>query len=225
VQVVVRPSADLAAGAAAEAIASHLCEAITLRGRASLALSGGASPVEMVRRLAECEVDWNRVELFQVDERAVPAADPARNWLLVAPLAAHIPEANLHAMPVEVEDGDAQYRRIVAGIAGNPPVLDVVHLGLGADGHTASLVPGDPVVVLSDRDVAWVGEYRGHRRMTLTAPVLRAARHQVWLVAGVDKASALAALVSGRSSSPAAQVVDDGATVFADAAAATSGEP
>ena len=219
-QVVVAPSVDAACAAAADDIASHLREAVTARGAASLALSGGTTPVAMIRMLADCDLDWSRVELFQVDERVVPIDDPARNWSLLRPLVTRGPPPRLHPMPVEADDGDVRYGRVLADVIGRAGVLDVVHLGLGVDGHTASLVPGDQVVEVSDRDVAWVGEYRGHRRLTLTAPVLRAAAHQVWLVAGADKAAALGELVDGRSQAPAARVVGRGAAVLADATAA-----
>ena len=222
-RLVVEPTPEAAAEAAATEIAGQLRAAIGDSGRASLAVSGGTTPVEMVRRLSQQEVDWVQVDLFQVDERAVPLGDPARNWALVAPLTELIPQSRCHAMPVERDDGDELYTRALEHATGSPPVLDVVHLGLGADGHTASLVPGDPAVGVTERDVVWVGEYRGHRRMSLTVPVLRRARCQVWLVAGADKAPALGDLVAGRSSAPAARVIDQGAVVFADEAAASSG--
>jgi len=221
VRVEVRSTPAAAATAAADVIADLLQSAIGTRGRASLALSGGTTPAEMVRQLARHDVDWSAVDIFQVDERAVGMRDAARNWPLTQPLTALVPESNLYPMPVEAEDGDVQYARVLADSLGMPPVLDVVHLGLGTDGHTASLVPGDPVVEVADRDVAWVGEYQGHRRMTLTSPVLRAARHQVWLVAGASKAPVLHELLTGTLSAPAAGVLrDDTASVFADDAAA-----
>ena len=222
-RLVVEPTPEAAAEAAAAEIAGQLRAAIGDSGRASLAVSGGTTPVEMVRRLSQQDVDWVQVDLFQVDERAVPHDDPARNWTLVAPLTELIPESRCHAMPVELDDGDVLYARVLQDAAGSPPAIDVVHLGLGADGHTASLVPGDPGVDVTDRDVVWVGEYRGHRRMSLTVPVLRAARCQVWLVAGADKAAALGDLVAGRSSAPAARVIGTDAIIVADEAALSRG--
>lgn len=222
-RLVVEPTPEAAAHAAATEIAGQLRAAIGDSGRASLAVSGGTTPVAMVRRLSEKNVDWAHIDLFQVDERAAPLGDPARNWALVAPLTELIPESGCHAMPVESAEGDELYMRALEQAIGSPPVLDVVHLGLGADGHTASLVPGDPGVDVTDRDVVWVGEYRGHRRMSLTVPVLRAARCQVWLVAGADKAAALGDLVAGRSSAPAARVIGTDAIIVADEAALSRG--
>jgi 6-phosphogluconolactonase len=174
----------------------------------------------MVEHLAERDVAWSNVQLFQVDERAVPLDDPARNWNTLQPLAARLPPANRHPMPVEGADADEQYSTLLQETLGSSGLMDVVHLGLGTDGHTASLVPGDPAVDERDRDVCWVSAYQGHRRLTLTQPVLHQARHQVWLVSGRDKADALGDLVQGRSTGPAARVINtDSATLFADAAA------
>ena len=145
-----------------------------------------------MRHLATLPVAWDRVHLWQVDERAVDAHDPDRNWLSFQALTALLPSHHLHPMPVEVANADEVYAHELHRVVGSPPVLDVVHLGLGSDGHTASLVPGSPVVDVTDRDVSWVEEYQGHRRLTLTRPVLRAARYQVWLVVGSSKAEAAA---------------------------------
>lgn len=187
-----------------------------------MALSGGSTPAPMVSRLSACDVPWAAVQLLQVDERQVSADDPDRNWSMFRPLAEVIAPENRHPMPVEAADADVRYSELLQSIAGNPPQLDVVHLGLGADGHTASLVPGDLVVDIDDRSVSWVDPYRGHRRLTLTLPVLRNARCQIWLVAGADKADAVRELTSGQGSTPAAKVLNrDTATLFIDAAAST----
>jgi 6-phosphogluconolactonase/glucosamine-6-phosphate isomerase/deaminase len=129
-------------------------------------------------------------------------------------------------MPVEVDDADTSYAKELVTLAGRPVVLDVVHLGLGADGHTASLVPNDPALDAVDQDVSWVNAYGGHRRLSLTLPALTRARHQVWLVAGSDKAAALHEMTKDRSFSPAARAASGAsATLYVDvAAAATSAD-
>jgi 6-phosphogluconolactonase len=221
-RVVVSEAATSAVEAAAVTIAEHVNAAIGERGDASLALSGGKTTGPMVRQLATLPVSWDRVHLWQVDERAVEAHDPDRNWLSFQTLRALMPASHLHPMPVEVLDADDLYTHDLHAVVGSPPVLDVVHLGLGSDGHTASLVPGSPVVDITDRDVSWVDEYQGHRRLTLTRPVLRAARQQVWLVVGSGKAEAASELLSDHGGQSPASVVAAGAvgTVFLDAAAA-----
>jgi 6-phosphogluconolactonase/glucosamine-6-phosphate isomerase/deaminase len=166
------------------------------------------------------------VHLLQVDERVAPAGDPDRNLThLRESLLARAPlrPEHIHAMPVESPDLDlaaAQYARTVAEIAGTPAVLDLVHLGLGPDGHTASLVPGDPVLEVMDRDVALTcGTYQGRRRMTLTYPALNRARRVLWVVTGHDKIDMLARLRAGDRAIPAGRVRQDRARLMADRAA------
>ena len=221
-RVEVSPTADDAAEAAAVAF-GHLIEAaVDARGVAVIALSGGSTPRPMFRRLASLPLPWTHVHLFQVDERAVPASSPSRNWLHQHDLAAHLPATNQHPMPVEHPDGEKRYGNALHRIAGSPPVLDVVHLGLGDDGHTASLFPDDPVLATMDRDVSWTQEHRGNRRMTLTRPTLARARQQIWLATGEAKAPVAAALEDPASSSPATLVARAGRSValFVDERAA-----
>jgi 6-phosphogluconolactonase len=158
------------------------------------------------------------VSIFQVDERVAPDGDPDRNLTAIH---AALPDAafrRLRPMPVSDPDLDAAAAAYETRL---PYRLDVVHLGLGPDGHTASLVPGDPVLDVVERRVALtVGEYEGRRRMTLTYPALEAARRIVWLVAGADKRYALARLVEGDRSIPAGRVHAQDATVVCDRAAA-----
>jgi 6-phosphogluconolactonase len=166
------------------------------------------------------------VHVFQVDERVALANDSDRNLahlhaslLDQAPLRAD----HVHAMPVEAADlGQAaeQYGRTLREVAGSPSVLDLVHLGLGSDGHTASLIPGDPVLDLSDVDVAVTGPYQGRRRMTLTFPAINRSRLILWLVTGAEKAQMLVRLRDGDRSIPGSRVRRDRALVLADRAAA-----
>jgi len=215
------------ARAAATLIAAEARVAAAARRRFFLAVSGGQTPWQMLRLLAREEVPWGGMHVFQVDERVAPAGHPDRNLthlreslLQQAPLR---PE-QLHAMPVEEEDlaaAAARYARTLQGIAGVPPVFDLVHLGLGPDGHTASLVPGDAVLDVTDADVAVTGIYQGRRRMTLTYPALNRARRILWLVTGSEKAGMLVRLLAGDRSIPAGRACHDQALVLADQAAAS----
>jgi 6-phosphogluconolactonase len=214
--------ADAAAQRAATIIAADAREAVAARGRFVLAVSGGHTPWLMLRALAGEDVPWGRLHLFQVDERVAPDDDPDRNWThLRASLLDHAPlrPDQVHAMPVESSDLEAaaaRYAQILRGIAGQPPVLDLVHLGLGPDGHTASLVPGDPALDVTNADVALTGVYQGRRRMTLTYPVLNRSRRVLWVVTGGEKAGMLGRLWAGDTSIPAGRVRSDRALVLTD---------
>jgi 6-phosphogluconolactonase len=209
---------------AAACIAADARRAVAERGLFTLALSGGLTPGPMLRALARERVPWQAVHLFQVDERVAPAGDRERNLTpLCDELLARVagPPPRLHAMPVDdpdLADAARRYARELEAVAGAPPVLDLVHLGLGGDGHTASLFPGDPALEATD-PVALTREHRGRRRMTLTYPALNRARRIVWLVSGAEKADALARLLRADPAIPAGRVRQDRAQVFADAAA------
>jgi 6-phosphogluconolactonase len=217
---------DSVAQAGAAAIAADARTVVAARGRYALAVSGGHTPWIMLRALANEDLAWADVHIYQVDERVAPEGDPDRNLThLRESLMEHapIPAKNIHAMPVEGPDLAAaagQYSLDLQKIAGSPPVLDLLHLGLGPDGHTASLVPGDPVLDVTNVDVAVTGIYQGRRRMTLTYPVLNRARRVLWLVTGSEKAEMLPRLLKGDESIPAGRVRSEQALVLADRAAA-----
>src|SRR5467141_1187827 len=210
------------ARAAAATIAVDGRAAIAAHGRFALAFSGGHTPWIMMRVLTEEEIPWAGVHVFQTDERVAPAGDPDRNLThLRESLLQHAPlrPEQIHAMPVEAADLQAaatQYTLALREIAGSPPVLDLVHLGLGPDGHTASLVPGDSVLDVTDADVALTGLYQGRRRMTLTYPMLNRSRRILWLVTGGEKAEMLARLCGGDRSMPAGRIHQHQAVVLAD---------
>ena len=191
-----------------------------------MAVSRGHTPWEMLRALANEDVPWKTVHVVQVDERIAPAGDPDRNLDgRKATLKADAPLSpeQIHAMPVESSDLDAaakRYALTLQEIAGSPPVLDLAHLCLGPDGHTASLVPGDLVLKVTDADVALTGVYQDRRRMTLTYPMLNRSRRILWLVTGSDKVEAFARLRDGDASIPAGRIQRDQAVVLADRAAA-----
>jgi len=216
---------DDAATAGAEFIYSRAREAIDERDQFTLALSGGSTPWRMLGKLAEYELPWERVKIVQVDERAAPDGDPERNLVHIQKEFADrisLPSENLYAMPIVEEDfdkGARQYQRALIELAGESPVLDVVHLGLGGDGHTASLIPGDPVLDISDRDVATTGAFNERRRMTLTYLIINRARHILWLITGEEKAEMLNRMIQADRDIPAGRVSQRQATVFADAAA------
>jgi 6-phosphogluconolactonase len=180
----------------------------------------------MLRALAGEDVPWKSVHAVQVDERVAPAGDPDRNLThLRESLLSHasLPPGQIHAMPVEsldLEGAAAAYAKTLETLAGTPPVLDLAHLGLGPDGHTASLVPGDPVLAVTDRDVALTGVYNGRRRMTLTYPLLNRSRRILWLVTGSEKVAMLPRLEAGDVTIPAGRVRREAALILADRAAA-----
>jgi len=220
--------ADTVAREAAAIIAREARATVAARGRFVVAFSGGRTPRQMLRALADEEVPWKGVHVVQVDERVAAAGDPDRNLThLRESLLEHAPlrPEQIHAMPVEEKDLESAARRYaltLREIAGSPPVLDLVHLGLGPDGHTASLVPGDPVLDITDADVSLTGIYQGRRRMTLTYPTLNRCRRVLWLVTGSDKAGMLVRLRDGDLSIPAGRVRRDHALVLANRAAAES---
>jgi len=170
----------------------------------------------MLTELTTLAVPWDATTIYQVDERIAPDGDPARNLTLLQACLRAVP-ARIEAMPVAASDLEAGADDYAARL---PERLDAVHLGLGADGHTASLIPGDPVLSVADRLVAITGDYQGFRRMTLTYPALSRADVLVWLVAGAEKHDALAKLVASDPSIPAGRVTATRSIVLADTAAA-----
>jgi 6-phosphogluconolactonase len=218
--------ADAVARQGAAFVATEARAAVAARGRFVVAVSGGHTPWQMLRELAGLEVPWDGVQVVQVDERVAPAGDPDRNLThLRASLLGHAPlrPEQVHAMPVEEPDlqaAAARYARTLQELTGTPAILDLAHLGLGPDGHTASLVPGDPVLDVTDADVAVTGVYQGRRRLTLTYPILNRSRRILWLVTGASKIEMLARLRAGDPTIPAGRVSQAQATVVADRAAA-----
>jgi 6-phosphogluconolactonase len=226
VKLEVLPDVDAVARSAAAVIAAEARAAVADHGRFVLAVSGGHTPWLMLRGLADESVPWEGVHLVQVDERVAPEGHPDRNLAHIREsLLPHAPlgPGQVHAMPVgepDLQAAAANYAHALQEVAGVPPVLDLLHLGLGPDGHTASLVPGDPVLGVTDTDVAMTGVYQGRRRMTLTYPIIDRARRILWLVTGSEKAGMLARLRAADPSIPAGRVRQDRALVLADRAAA-----
>ena len=225
-KIEVFPDADTVAREAAAIVAMDARAAIAERGRFVMAASGGRTPWLMLRALAHEDVPWDDVHVVQVDERIAPDGDDDRNLTHLRESLlgqAELRPEQIHAMPVEASDltlAAAKYSAALRQLAGSPPVLDLVHLGLGPDGHTASLVPGDSVLGVEDADVALTGDYKGRRRMTLTYPIINRSRRVLWLVTGNDKAEMVGRLYAGDTSIPAGRIERDRALVLADRAAA-----
>ncbi len=219
--------------AAAQFIANCLARAIDARGGATLAISGGESPWGMFGRLAEQSLDWSRVHLLQVDERIAPAGHADRNWtrFSASALAARVPAANRHPMPVEIADSElaaARYAETLRecarqghGQISDPPVLDIVHLGIGNDGHTASLFPDDELLAETQRRVGVsAAPHAGYRRVSLTLPTINAARDIVWYVVGAGRREVAGRLFARDAAIPASRVRRERATCFTDFSAA-----
>ncbi len=225
----VLPDADAVAREAASVIAAEARSAVAARGRFLMAVSGGRTPWQMLRDLAQEQVPWQGVHVFQVDERIAPPGDPDRNLThLRESLLSHapLPPDQIHAMPVEEPDALVaahNYAKALEQWAGSPPVLDLVHLGMGADGHTASLIPGDPVLEVHNAEVAVTGLYQKRRRLTLTYPVLNRARRILWVITGAEKQPMLVRLLAGDTTIPSGGIARGAASILADQAARGAG--
>jgi 6-phosphogluconolactonase len=199
-------AAGLVAGQARAAIADH--------GQFSFAVSGGTTPWAMFAELAHHDLPWDSVRIFQVDERVAPDGDPGRNLTHLRQSLGRRP-AVVRPMPVTAADLDSAAAAYASQL---PSRFDLVHLGLGADGHAASLVPGDPVLEVGDRLVAVTRSYQGHRRMTHPYPALARAEELLWLVSGADKHQALTRLLARDPSIPAGRIAAKHSTILADTA-------
>jgi 6-phosphogluconolactonase len=213
------------ASAAATAIAAALDVAVRERGRATLALSGGRSPLEAFKLLAAKPLPWHAIDILQVDERCAPAGHEDRNSVQIGRAFAGLVAAQaerFHWIPLdETTDTHAAartYSATLTALAGVPPIIDVVQLGLGPDGHTASLFPGQTLELVT-RFVGLSPPMLGWPRLTLTLPVLDAARRIIWFVTGSDRGAPLRGLLAGDPAVVGSRVRRGSATVFADRAA------
>jgi 6-phosphogluconolactonase len=204
---------NLLAERAALWVADRLWSAVAQRGHASLAVSGGSTPLAMFQVLAGLHLPWEHISIWQVDERLAPDGSPDRNAGQLGVLAAA--GADVHLMPVTASDLIAATATYAAGL---PHPFDVIHLGLGDDGHTASWPPGDPVLHAREL-VAAVGPFKGLLRLTLTPPVVNAAHHVVFLIAGQGKAEMLTRLLASDGTIPAHAVRRAGTTILTDVTA------
>lgn len=216
------PSADQVAEKAAAYLEQLIRETLTYKKTFSLAISGGRTPWDMLKILSKASLPWSRVNLFQVDERIAPDAHKDRNLTQLFQAIEGSPMANQVAvfpMPVMAEDldvGSKAYAQLIKEITEDEG-LDLIHLGLGSDGHTASLVPGDKVLEVQDRDVAYTKElYQGRIRMTLTYPLLNSAKKILWIVTGTEKKEMVQRLLNQDSSIPAGAVKQTNALLMVD---------
>ncbi len=216
-EVEVLADAEAAARRGAELIASEAGAAIADHGSFTLAVSGGRGPWRMFELLSEHDIDWDEVTIFQVDERVADEGDPDRNLTHLEESLPSTALGSLRPMPVEDADLDSAASAYAAAL---PERFDLIHLGLGPDGHTASLIPGDPVLEVTDRTVAATGEYQSRRRVTLTYPAIDAARKVFWHVTGEDKRDALEKLLAGDESIPAGRIKTPNQVLIGDRAAA-----
>jgi 6-phosphogluconolactonase len=203
----------------AELIAEAARAAVSERGACGLAVSGGSDPWPMFSQLEDLDMDWTKTEIFQVDERVAPAGDDQRNLTHLIESLSIGAQGSIRPMPVTAEDLEAAADRYAESL---PDAIDLAHLGIGPDGHTASLVPGDPVLDVTDKRVAMTsGEYQGVRRMTLTYPELHRVRSLLWVITGDQKVDALQKLLARDPSIPAGRVEPGGdSLILADRAAA-----
>lgn len=222
----IEPSPEAAARTCVRRLAMFIRASIAARGRCVVALSGGRGPRHMIRLLADETLPWHATHVLQVDERVAPKGSLARNVTVIENALVRdgqLPAANLHPMPVEtVTAGEparavALYEQTLREVGGEPPVPDIVHLGLGEDGHTASLFPGDALLGAQDVNVGFVPLAPQWPRLTLTLPILSRARHIVWFVTGCAKARAIVELIEGRGAAPALHVARAQAEVITDA--------
>jgi 6-phosphogluconolactonase len=203
----------------AELIAEAVRAGDAERGASTLAVSGGHDPWPMFSQLEDLIEDWTAVTIFQVDERVAPPGSDERNLTHLIESLSIGAQGSIKPMPVNDDDLEAAADRYAESL---PEALDIAHLGLGPDGHTASLVPGDPVLDVTDKRVAVTsGEYQGVRRMTLTYPELERTRHLLWVVTGESKVDALKKLIDQDPSTPSGRVRPEGdSLILADRAAA-----
>jgi len=215
-------NADAVAHEAARLIADMARQNVAAHGKFVMAVSGGKTPWLMLRALGNEDVPWKEVHVVQVDERIAPSGHPDRNLTHIREyLLENTPliEDHIHAMPVESKDLESaavSYTMMLCKIAGMPPALDLVHLGLGSDGHTASLIPEDPVLMVDGREVAITGVYQGRKRMTLTYPILNRSRNILWIITGAEKVPMLKRLLLADITIPAGRIKQDTALILAD---------
>ena len=219
------PTADQVAAGAAAYLEQEIRDALTHQKSFSLAISGGRTPWEMLKILSKADLPWQQVNLFQVDERVAPDGHADRNLTQLFQAIAGTPmvtQLRIFPMPVlaeDLEEGCREYTQVLDEVTEGKG-LDLIHLGLGSDGHTASLVPGDGVMEVQDRLVACTqNTYQGRIRMTLTYPLLNSAKQLLWIVTGSEKQEMVQRLIQQDPSIPAGRLRQENALLLVDQAA------
>ena len=219
------PTADQVAAGAAAYLEQEIRDALTHQKSFSLAISGGRTPWEMLKFLSKADLPWKRVNLFQVDERVAPDGHADRNLTQLFQAIVGTPmvtQLRIFPMPVlaeDLEEGCREYTQVLDEITEGKG-LDLIHLGLGSDGHTASLVPEDGVMEVQDRLVACTqNTYQGRIRMTLTYPLLNGAKQLLWIVTGSEKQEMVQRLLKQDPSIPAGKIRQENALLMVDKAA------
>lgn len=219
------PQAGNVAKAAADYLAQQIMATLATKAIFSMAISGGRTPWEMLRHLAQAQLPWERVHLFQVDERIAPKGHADRNLTqLHEVIAGTAMAARMHTYPmpvneVNLDEAAQDYANILLKVTGDGR-LDLIHLGLGTDGHTASLIPGDPVCNEALVDIACTTHpYQGRLRMTMTYPLLNRAKQVLWIVTGSEKGKMLRQMLQQDRSIPAGGIQQENALLLVDQAA------
>jgi 6-phosphogluconolactonase len=217
-------TADQVAAGAAAYLENEIREALHHQKSYSLAISGGRTPWEMLKILSKADLPWQRVNIFQVDERVAPDGHADRNLTQLFQAIAGTPmvmQLRIFPMPVlaeDLEEGCREYTQVLDEVTEGKS-LDLIHLGLGIDGHTASLVPGDGVLEIQDRLVACTqNTYQGRIRMTLTYPLLNGAKQILWIVTGSEKQEMVQRLLQQDPSIPAGSIRQENALLMVDQA-------
>ncbi len=207
-------------------IADRIRENIAKKGFFTLAISGGRTPWEMIKELATQDLPWEKVFLFQVDERVAPDGHPDRNLTQLfksiqdSPLNTRLNIFPMHVIAEDLEEACAEYSENIKRIT-ETGKLDLIHLGIGTDGHTASLIPGDSVLEVGDKDVALTGNpYQGRERMTLTYPLINRAEKILWIITGEEKAEMLERLLQQDPTIPAGKINQSHAIILTEEGAA-----
>ena len=219
------PQTEQVAIQAAAYLEQVIRKALTHQKSFSLAISGGRTPWEMLKILSKADLPWQRINLFQVDERVAPDGHPDRNLTQLFQAIAGTPmvmQLRIFPMPVNAKDLDAavkEYAEVLNEVTESKG-LDLIHLGIGSDGHTASLVPGDEVLEIQNRLVAYTqNSYQGRIRMTLTYPLINAAKQILWIVTGSEKREMVQRMLQQDSSIPAGNIQQKNALLMVDKAA------
>lgn len=219
-------SSNKVAKEAAIYIADRIRKQLAVKDFFTMAISGGRTPWEMIKKLATEDLPWDRINLFQVDERVAPDGHPDRNLTQLfnsiqdTKLMTQINIFPMHVVAEDIQQACEEYSETIQRVTKNGK-FDLVHLGIGTDGHTASLIPGDGVLNVQDKDVAMTDHpYQGRQRMTLTYPIINRSEKILWVVTGEEKAEMLNKLLQQDPNIPAGKISQHRAILLTEECAA-----